>query len=96
MRDTLVGRHAAPNGEDKNSDDERPEVEFTPVAKWMIEIWRQAALVYTKKHQRIVARIHERVDRLRKHSRTTGDGGRNELNHRDSQIADDRHDDRRR
>src|SRR4051794_20195480 len=62
MRNSLVDRHAAPNGEDKNGDDKRPEVELTPVPKWMIEIWRLAALVDTKKHQRIVTRIHERVD----------------------------------
>src|SRR5258708_32384506 len=89
MRNSLVDRHAAPNGEDKNGDDKRPEVELTPVPKWMIEIWRLAALVDTKKHQRIVTRIHKREDRLRNHCRTPGEPCSNALNNRNAKIASD-------
>ena len=65
------------------------------MTKRVIGVGRLATFVDTKKHQSPVTRINERMDRLRKHCRAAGEAGRNELNHRDSQIANDRHDDRR-
>jgi len=51
VRNSLVGGHAATNSEDKNGDDERPEVEFTPMTEGVIGVGRLATFVHAKKHQ---------------------------------------------
>src|SRR5262245_17140928 len=73
--------------EKNHRDDETPEVDFLSLAERMFGARGLAAPVEAEQHQKLIARIGNRMDSFREHCRTSGDSGRNQLARGNDEVS---------
>ena len=90
----LVEGEQTTDGEQHDRDHERPEVALPAVPEGVQRRGLLARATPTKQQQRLVARVGDRVDRLRQHRAGPGQQVRDELRDRDAEVRGQRRDDR--
>ena len=92
MGDALVDGDAPAQREDHDGHDERPEVEFLPVAKGVLHVGLARRLLDAEQDEQAVAGIHDGVYTLGDHRRRPRDGGCDELDDADENVRGNRGD----
>ncbi len=90
----LVEGEEPTEAEQHDRDDEGVDVPLAPVAEGVLGVGLAARTLATDEQQRLVARVCERVDRLREHRGGVRQQVRDELRDRDTEVRGQSRDDR--
>ncbi len=94
LLDALEDREHAAEAEQHERDDERVEVADGAVAERMLRVGRPVGRASSEQQQALVAGVGEGVDRLREHGARVRHDERDELHHCDTEVREERGDDR--
>ncbi len=90
----LEQREQRADGEQYDGDQERPEVALTPEAEGVLRRGLAGPRPTAEGEQRLVASVGHRMDRLGQHRGRAGEQERDELDYRDTEIGQERCQDR--
>jgi hypothetical protein len=79
LANALPDRHPGTEREHEERDDERPEIEFAPVAELMMVIGKRVRALKPIEKQQLVDAVDEAMHRFREHRGRTGYPGGNGL-----------------
>jgi hypothetical protein len=90
LMDPLVDRHPGAHGEDRDGDDESPEVHLLAVSEGELGVGWPPRGAQAVEQENLVSRVDHGVDSLGEHGGASADGGRDELRGRDQRVPDQR------